>query len=258
MTVLAATDLTLGYAGQPVVRGLDLRIEEGEIVALLGANGAGKTTTLLGLSGLVDVLGGKIDLLGHPAAGVAPDRLARRGLAHVPEDRALFADLTVLENLQLGQHSRRKGVGAALDLCPELEALLDRRAGLLSGGEQQMLAMARALAGGPKVLLVDEMSLGLAPLIVERLLKMLEEMAARTGCAVLLVEQHVQQALSIAHRGYVLRRGQVVLEGSVDVLAKETALLEASYLGEVAVPGSGGPTDAPSDLTNTHAQEGAR
>ncbi|HEY9557051.1 MAG TPA: ABC transporter ATP-binding protein [Acidimicrobiales bacterium] len=231
MTVLTAKDLSLGYAGQPVVRGLDLHIDEGEIVALLGANGAGKTTTLLGLSGLVEVLGGQVELLGEPVTGVAPDRLARRGLAHVPEDRALFADLTVIENLQLGQRSRRKSVDAAIDLCPELRPLLARRAGLLSGGEQQMLAMARALAGSPRVLLVDEMSLGLAPLIVERLLAMLQDMASSTGCAVLLVEQHVQQALSIADRGYVLRRGQVVLDGPVEVLARETALLEASYLG---------------------------
>src|SRR3546814_7927332 len=149
-----------------------------------------------------------------------------------PEHRRLFAGLTVSESLQRGQRSRRKSVDAALDLCRERRPLLARRAGLLSGGEQQMLAMARALAGSPRVLLVDEMSLGLAPLIVERLLAMLQDMASSTGCAVLLVEQHVQQALSIADRGYVLRRGQVVLDGPVEVLARETALLEASYLGD--------------------------
>jgi branched-chain amino acid transport system ATP-binding protein len=240
VTVLAASGLTLGYHDQPVVRSLDIHIDTGEVVALLGANGAGKTTTLLGLSGLVRVLGGHVELLGRPITGLGPDQIARRGLAHVPEDRALFTELTVLENLQLGQHSRRRPVDAAVDLCPELGPLLGRRAGLLSGGEQQMLAMARAVAGSPSVLLVDEMSLGLAPLVVERLLAMLTAMAAGTGCAVLLVEQHVRQALSIATRGYVLRRGQVVLDGPAEMLARESALVEASYLGESAVTADAG------------------
>lgn len=236
MTVLEARSLTLGYDGQAVVRDLDLTVGDGEIVALLGANGAGKTTTLLGLSGLVQVLGGTVSLLGDDVTATPADRRARRGVAHVPEDRALFSDLTVLENLHLGQRSRRRPVDEALDLCPELAPLLDRRAGLLSGGEQQMLAMARALASAPRVLLVDEMSLGLAPIIVERLLGMLQRMATTTGCAVLLVEQHVQQALAVADRGYVLSRGRVVLEGDVDVLRRDADLLEASYLGEVATP----------------------
>lgn len=231
MTVLEARDVAFGYAGQPVVRGLDLRLEPGEIVALLGANGAGKTTTLLGLSGLVPSFGGELTLRGEPVAGLAPERRVRRGLAHVPEDRALFAELTVLENLQLGQHSRRRGVDAALDHCPELRPLLRRRAGLLSGGEQQMLAVARALAAAPAVLLLDEMSLGLAPLVVERLLRLIEELAATTGCAVLLVEQHVHQALSVADRGYVLGRGRIVLSGPVDQLRRDIEGLEASYLG---------------------------
>lgn len=233
MSVLAAEGLTLGYHGQAVVRDLDLHLEAGEVVALLGANGAGKTTTLLGLSGLVAAMQGDVLLGGESVAGVPPDRRARRGLAHVPEDRALFADLTVLENLQLGQHSRRRAVDEALDRCPELRPLLARRAGLLSGGEQQMLAMARALAGRPEVLLVDEMSLGLAPLVVERLLAMIDDLARTSGCAVLLVEQHVQQALGIAHRGYVLSRGEVVLEGPVSLLRERSDLLEASYLGDV-------------------------
>lgn len=234
-TVLAAKDLTLGYDGQAVVHHLDLHLDAGEVVALLGANGAGKTTTLLGLSGLVDRLGGTVELLGLDITDVQPHIVSRRGLAHVPEDRALFTDLTVRENLHLGLHSRRADVGAALVLCPELEPLLGRRAGLLSGGEQQMLAVARAVVGQPRVLLVDEMSLGLAPLVVTRLLDVLKEVATTTGCAVLLVEQHVQQALAVADRGYVLRRGRVALEGPVDVLARETALLEASYLGDETV-----------------------
>ncbi|HLT15846.1 MAG TPA: ATP-binding cassette domain-containing protein [Acidimicrobiales bacterium] len=237
MTVLSTHGLTLGYHGQPVVRGLELEIEPGEVVALLGANGAGKTTTLLGLSGLVAPMAGEVRIEGQSVNKVAPEDRVRLGLAHVPEDRALFADLTVLENLQLGQHSRRQSVDAALDRCPELRPLLDRRAGLLSGGEQQMLAMARALAAAPKVLLVDEMSMGLAPLIVERLLDMLAELARDSGCAVLLVEQHVQQALAIADRGYVLDRGTIALQGPVDVLRAEAAALEASYLGDAVEAG---------------------
>jgi branched-chain amino acid transport system ATP-binding protein len=177
-------------------------------------------------------------LLGASMSGVAPEARVRRGLAHVPEERALFTELTVLENLQLGQHSRRRSVDAALDRCPELVPLLGRRAGLLSGGEQQMLAMARALAGRPRVLLLDEMSLGLAPLIVERLLRMLKELATSTGCGVLLVEQHVHQALAVADRGYVLRRGEIVLAGTVDRLAEDIEALEASYLaGSGFAPG---------------------
>jgi branched-chain amino acid transport system ATP-binding protein len=232
-TVLRADGLTLGYEGQAAVRDLDLHLDEGEVVALLGANGAGKTTTLLGLSGLVEVLGGRVELRGGDVTGTAPHLLARRGLAHVPEDRALFTDLTVRENLQLGRRSRRADIDEALALCPELEALLGRRAGLLSGGEQQMLAVARAVLTRPDVLLVDEMSLGLAPLIVTRLLGVLEAVAAR-GCAVLLVEQHVQQALGIAHRGYVLRRGRVALEGPAEELRASADLLAESYLGDDA------------------------
>ncbi len=232
MSTLEARGVTLGYDGQPVVREIDLTVDAGEVVALLGANGAGKTTTLCGLSGLVAASTGEVVLDGRSLRKVAPDARARRGLAHVPEDRALFADLTVLENLQLGQHSRRKRIDDALDRCPELRALLDRRAGLLSGGEQQILAMARALTARPKVLLVDEMSLGLAPLIVERLLRMIEELAHETGCAVLLVEQHVEQALAVADRGYVLNRGEIALEGSVDVLKAQRAELAATYLGD--------------------------
>lgn len=229
-TTLDVRGASFGYGGHAVVRDLSIELHEGEVVALLGANGAGKTTTLLGLSGLVERFGGDIDLAGGPITTLAPEVRVKRGLAHVPEERALFTDLTVLENLQVGQHSRRKSVEAALDRCPELRPLLGRRAGLLSGGEQQMLAVARALAGEPRVLLLDEMSLGLAPLIVERLLVMIRELATSTGCAVLLVEQHVHQALAVADRGYVLRRGEIVLSGTVDRLNEDLDALEASYL----------------------------
>ncbi len=232
--LLEVRDASFGYHGHSVVRHLDAELHEGEVVALLGANGAGKTTTLLGLSGLVDRYGGDVVLAGTSITAVSAEVRARRGLAHVPEERALFTDLTVLENLQVGQHSRRKSVDAALDRCPELRPLLGRRAGLLSGGEQQMLAVARALAGEPRVLLLDEMSLGLAPLIVERLLAMIRELATSTGCSVLLVEQHVHQALAVADRGYVLQRGEIVLDGPVARLREDLAALEASYLSNPA------------------------
>ena len=231
---LEVRDASFGYNGTAVVRHLDIELHEGEVVALLGANGAGKTTTLLGLSGLVETHTGDVNLLGQTITSMAPEVRVRGGLAHVPEERALFTDLTVLENLQVGQHSRRKSIDAALDRCPELRPLLDRRAGLLSGGEQQMLAVARALAGQPRVLLLDEMSLGLAPLIVERLLVMIRDLATTTGCSILLVEQHVHQALAVADRGYVLRRGEIALSGPVERLTDDLAALEASYLSNPA------------------------
>lgn len=234
ITVLETSGLTLGYGGRPVVTDLDLRIAAGEIVALLGPNGAGKTTTLLGLSGMVERHSGTIALGGEPAPD-EPHRIARAGLAHVPEDRAIFEQLTVAENLQLGQRSRRRPVTAALELCPELEPLLTRRAGLLSGGEQQMLAVARAMVAGPRVLLVDEMSLGLAPLIVARLIGLLRELADRTGCGILLVEQHVDAALELADRAYVLDRGRIVLDGSARSVRERLGDVEAAYLGGEAI-----------------------
>jgi branched-chain amino acid transport system ATP-binding protein len=240
MTVLEVSDLTTGYAGAPVVRHLSLRIEEGEIVALMGPNGAGKTTTLLTVSRLVPMMGGEIRVLGEPVRRQTPYGLARLGMAHVPEERALFSQLSVRENLRLGV---RRGVKAApaiddvLRHFTALEPLVDRKAGLLSGGEQQMLALARALVSRPRLLMVDEMSLGLAPIIVEQFLPVLSRIAADTGCGILLVEQHVRLALQIASRAYVLAHGELVLEGSADHLRRNEDLLEASYLGQAAVDG---------------------
>jgi len=233
--VLQARGLTLGYDGIPVVTGVDLDVGAGEIIALLGPNGAGKTTTLLGLSGMVERHSGTVLLGGKPVPD-EPYRIALEGLGHVPEDRAIFEQLTVNENLQLGQRSRRHSVRPALDLCPELEPLLNRRAGLLSGGEQQMLAVARAMVAEPRVLLVDEMSLGLAPLIVTRLVGLLRDLAARTGCGILLVEQHVAAALEIADRAYLLDRGTIALEGSADVMRDRLGDVESAYLGTAAEP----------------------
>jgi branched-chain amino acid transport system ATP-binding protein len=231
-TVIDAAGLSVGYGGSPVVRDLDLHVDEGEVVALLGANGAGKTTTLLGLSALAARTGGEVRVLGRATTGMPAHQIAARGVAHVPEDRALFTDLTVRENLQLGFRSRRADVSAAFRYFPALEPLLGRRAGLLSGGEQQMLAVGRALASRPRVLMVDEMSLGLAPIIVQRLLPVLRQVAEETGCGILLVEQHVHLALDIADRAYVLSRGRLTMEGPAASLATDAHLLEASYLGD--------------------------
>ena len=233
--LVSINNLSAGYGGVAVVRDLNLEVRKGEVVALLGPNGAGKTTTLLTISGLLRPLDGSVSVLGAPVLGGKPYKVARRGLAHVAEDRSLFFDLTVNENLRLGltgDRSRRvSAMDNAMEMFPALQPLRTRRAGLLSGGEQQMLAMARALASEPQVLLVDEMSMGLAPIIVERMMPIVRRIANDTGTAVLIVEQHVHMALSIADRGYVLNHGNLVLEGTAAQLLADRSLLEASYLG---------------------------
>lgn len=230
--LLSIENLNTGYNGVSVVRGLNVHVNEGEVVALLGPNGAGKTTTLLTVSGLVPVISGDVKVFGKSVKGRRPHMIARDGLAHVPEGRSLFYQLTVAENLRLGAAKGASDVKKALGYFPALESILDRRAGLLSGGEQQMLAMARALTVSPRLLMVDEMSLGLAPIIVERLLPILRQIADDTGAGVLLVEQHVHMALEVADRAYVLSHGELVLEGAASDLAKDRSLIEASYLGD--------------------------
>jgi branched-chain amino acid transport system ATP-binding protein len=229
--VLELTGLHAGYDGLPVVRGLDLEVRAGEVVALLGPNGAGKTTTLLTISGILPTIAGSVSVVGRAPQHRKPWNLALRGVAHVPEDRALFLSLTVAENLRLARRGRAD-LSLALDRFPALKPLLNRRAGLLSGGEQQMLALGRALMSEPRVLIVDEMSLGLAPVIVQRLLPILRQVADDSGAAVLMVEQHVDLALQISDWAYVLSHGELVEQASAKDLRKSRAALAASYLGE--------------------------
>jgi branched-chain amino acid transport system ATP-binding protein len=230
-TVLDVERLSVAYDRAPVVRDLTLTVAPGEVVALLGANGAGKTTTLRAISGLLKAAGGTVRLAGRDLAGVSPTGRARLGLAHVPYDRGIFFGLTVAEHFRLDGVNTRAEMDAAFDHFPPLRGLRGRKAGLLSGGEQQMLAIARALRRRPKLLMLDEMSLGLAPVIVDRLLPVVREAATSQGTGVLLVEQHVHLALKIADRGYILSHGELAASGSAGELSQDGALLAASYLG---------------------------
>jgi len=232
--VLQLDSLTAGYDQAAVIRELDLTIEPGEIVALLGANGAGKTTTLRAISGLVKPMQGRIAYVGEDLARHSPSSRARLGIAHVPEGRGLFFALTVAEHFRLRHRGEQLDEQVAYQYFPKLEELRSRRTGLLSGGEQQMLAVGRALARKPKLLLLDELSLGLAPVIVENLLPIVRTYAQENGCAVLLVEQHVHLALEVADRGYVLSHGQIVLHKPAEELRRDRQLLISSYLGESA------------------------
>ncbi|SRR6266508_1748761 len=229
---LELSQVTAGYDGAPVVRGIDMRVAGGEIVALLGPNGAGKTTILRTVSGLVRPLAGSVKVLGADASRLSPYRIARRGVAHVAEGRSVFFGLTVAEHFRLGRRGERLDQEHAYEYFPALRDLRDRRVGLLSGGEQQMLALAYALARRPKLLLVDELSLGLAPIIVERMLPVVRRYATETGAGVLLVEQHVELALEVADRGIALSHGDILVEREASTLRHDRKLLVSSYLGQ--------------------------
>jgi branched-chain amino acid transport system ATP-binding protein len=233
---LECEQLCVGYGGIQTVHDVSLAVAPGEVVSILGPNGAGKTTTLLALSGVMRRMHGSVQICGAPVRGGRPYLAARNGLAFVPDDRGLFFELTTRQNLRLAVRGGdvKQAIGQVLEYFPALDPLLERRAGLLSGGEQQMLAVGRALAMRPKVLMVDEMSMGLAPVIVQRLLPVVRRVADELGTAVVMVEQHVDLALECSDRAYVLDRGRVVLSGSAADLRSRRDLLRASYMGEIA------------------------
>ena len=230
--LLDLDDVTARYGQARALNGIDLDVGEGEIVALLGANGAGKTTTLRAVSGTVR-RSGQVRLAGRPLPA-RPSAVAGAGVAHVPEGRGTFAELSVRDNLRLGAYTRRGSSDAELrhvfELFPWVERRLDQQAGTLSGGEQQMLALARAVMQRPRLLLLDEPSLGLAPRIVSELFQIVQRLNAEDGLSVLLVEQNAAAALGIASRAYVLETGRVALEGSSEQLRGDEAV-RRSYLG---------------------------
>ena len=222
--MLAARNVSAGYHGVPVVRNLELEVRAGEVVLLAGPNGAGKTTTIMTLAGALRPLGGATEFAGAPTA-LPMHRRVRLGLGVVTERRSVFSRLTVAENLRLGRGAPED----ALAHFPELRARLGVRAGQLSGGEQQMLSLARVMGAGPRAVIADELSLGLAPIVVKRLLAALRG-AADAGAAVLIVEQHVRIALDMADRACFLRRGELVLSGSSAHLRNQEREIEEVYL----------------------------
>ena len=236
MSLLALERLQVSYGGIRAVKGVDLAVEAGELVCLIGANGAGKTTTLRAVTGLVRAAGGAVRYDGEDITRLRVHEIARRGLALVPEGRGVFAQLTIEENLAMGAYARDDRAAVAADverafaLFPRLKERRRQTAGTLSGGEQQMLAIARALMSRPKLLLLDEPSMGLAPLMVEKIFEVIRAIAAE-GVTLLLVEQNARLALEVSHRGYVLEGGVVAFAGEARSLLGDPRIREA-YLGE--------------------------
>lgn len=233
-TLLSVHGLGAGYGAVAVLHGIDLHVRQGEIVALLGSNGAGKTTTLAAITGQLSPTAGVIRLRGEAIAGVRPERLVARGISLVPEGRHIVPLFTVQENLLLGAFLRRDAeidadIARMLDVFPRLRERFRQPAGLLSGGEQQMLAVARAVMARPALLLLDEPSMGLAPIIVETIFQVLTDLN-RAGTTMMLVEQNARLALQLAHRAYVLEQGRISLSGSAAEIAAAPAIIDA-YLG---------------------------
>lgn len=229
--LLELRELDVGYDSLVVARGIDLSVRAGEVVAILGPNGAGKTSLLLTMAGFLPALAGTMEIDGAPIKRRSPQRMNELGVVLVPDSRALFTQLTTTENLRLASRSRGPSIDDVLGLFPALTHRAKVRAGQLSGGEQQMLALARSLVQGPRVLLIDEMSMGLAPVIVEQLEPIVRRVAEETGAAVVIVEQHVRLALDVADRAVVLVHGDLVLEDSAERLKANPLALEEAYLG---------------------------
>jgi branched-chain amino acid transport system ATP-binding protein len=234
-TVLRLNDVNTYYGAIHALRGISIEVDRGEIVTLIGANGAGKTTTLKTISGLMHPKTGSVEFEGKDVSSVPPHQLVTMGIGHSPEGRRIFSRLTVLENLQMGGFTRSAAENAeqierVYQLFPRLKERSGQKGGTLSGGEQQMLAIGRAMMTRPRVLLLDEPSLGLAPILVQQIFEIIKEINAQ-GITILLVEQNAIQALAIASRGYVLQTGEVVLSGSSTELAENETVRKA-YLGE--------------------------
>ena len=234
--MLELTDLTVGYGEITALHGISLKVEQGSIVTLIGANGAGKTTTLRAISGLVRAKGGRITFEGRDITNQPPHKIVARGIAHSPEGRMVFANLTVHENLRMGAYLRRDTANFAKDLdfiftiFPRLKERIKQTAGTLSGGEQQMLAIGRALMSKPKLLLLDEPSLGIAPLLTKTIFEQIVAINRDLKLTVLLIEQNANLALEISHYGYVLETGRIILQDTAAALRANPKVREA-YLG---------------------------
>lgn len=235
-TLLKVSNLKVSYGGIQAVKGVDFEVHEGELVSLIGSNGAGKTTTMKAITGTLPINAGDIEYLGKSIKGQGPWDLVKQGLAMVPEGRGVFARMTIIENLQMGAYIRDDKDGIAADMekmftiFPRLRERKDQLAGTMSGGEQQMLAMGRALMSRPKVLLLDEPSMGLSPIMVDKIFEVVKDVYAQ-GVTVLLVEQNASRALSIANRGYVMESGIVTMSGDAKEMLNDPKV-RAAYLGE--------------------------
>ena len=234
--MLQVHDLRVAYGGIQAVKGVDFEVHEGELVSLIGSNGAGKTTTMKAITGLLMPSAGRIEYLGHDIRGLGPWDLVKQGLVMVPEGRGVFTRMSIVENLQMGAYLRsdKAGIQADMDrvfaLFPRLQERRAQLAGTLSGGEQQMLAMGRALLSRPKLLLLDEPSMGLSPIMVDKIFEVITEVAA-LGVTVLLVEQNASRALKMAQRAYVMESGEISMQGEAKALLHDPKV-RAAYLGE--------------------------